>query len=253
MTPPPPSNSAGESSESERAASPAATDEPRAKRYKFGASITILAGWDKQPFKVDEDEVCAKSGFVASACSTSWKEGQEKVIRVEDVKPRVMEQYINWVYKDKVPLASEFIDEEIDGDAEYKHHVELYLAAQLLQDDVLQILLIDSLLLTFPRCGEVTWGKLVKKVWPDVGFTMKESELRRLMIDTTLFCAESGETLFDWLQPDSQPIDFVHSVGQRAVQGLGKPKDTLDPKSNDKCYYHDHEDGEKCGMLLAQD
>jgi hypothetical protein len=42
--------------------------------------------------------VCSTSKFFKAACSASWKEGQEGIVRLPTTKPSVFEMYVDWIY-----------------------------------------------------------------------------------------------------------------------------------------------------------
>ncbi|SMQ55686.1 unnamed protein product [Zymoseptoria tritici ST99CH_3D7] len=57
-------------------------------------SITLSAGIEEKPFVVGKEALGVKSPFFASACSETWKEGQDKIIKLPSIEPRIMENYI---------------------------------------------------------------------------------------------------------------------------------------------------------------
>ncbi|SMR64563.1 unnamed protein product [Zymoseptoria tritici ST99CH_3D1] len=234
---------------SKHALSPTAAAEPPSKRVKYVATITVLAGAKEQPFIVHEDEASAKSPFFASACSENWKEGRDRVVKVASIEPEVMEQYIRWIYKDELCIqttpASEWTKQVgthlyWHNNAVYREHVELYLAAQYFLDDALKIRTIESLRATFKKSRGLYMTENIEHVWET---TPEDCGLQRFMVDTTLtwLAAHSVPT---WLR--ERCPDFVCAVAARALLARGKSTDAFDPRKVDKCYYHDHKEGEKC-------
>ncbi|SMQ56230.1 unnamed protein product [Zymoseptoria tritici ST99CH_3D7] len=254
MTSPSPSNSAPGSDPSptvpsKRALSPTATDEPPSKRFKYVATITVLAGVKEQPFIVHEDEASAKSPFFASACSENWKEGRDRVVKVASIEPEVMEQYIQWIYKDQLCIktapASDWTKQVgthlyWHNNAVYREHVELYLAAQYFLDDALKIRTIESLRAITKKSQGLHMTGNIEHVWET---SSEDCGLQRLMVDTTLTWL-ADESVPIWLQ--KQCPDFVYAVAARVMLTRGKSMDAFDPRKVDKCYYHDHKEGEKC-------
>lgn len=80
---------------------------------------------------VHQSKICEKSKFFSAACSRRWKEGQEKLVRLPEVKIEVFQEYWEWVY------SAERCTEESELDAknaEYLLLIDLYLLADLLDD-----------------------------------------------------------------------------------------------------------------------
>jgi len=85
-------------------------DVPARDIQDFDKIIVVLVDSEEKHFSVHQDAICDKSKFSKAACSKHWIEGQEKLIRLPEVKPEVFQRYSNWIYSGTI-LASRLTPE----------------------------------------------------------------------------------------------------------------------------------------------
>ncbi|KAF7187620.1 hypothetical protein HII31_10959 [Pseudocercospora fuligena] len=71
-----------------------------AKRIKssFSSPLKVLVGSEKEAVFVHEDVICASSAFFKAACSKTWKENQEKTVKLPTADPTAFHNYVDWLY-----------------------------------------------------------------------------------------------------------------------------------------------------------
>lgn len=74
--------------------------------YDYNKTITILVGPKERSFVGHQDILCASSKFFRAACSKRWLEGQEKMLRLPEVRSEAAFQtYANWTYTNELVVA----------------------------------------------------------------------------------------------------------------------------------------------------
>jgi hypothetical protein len=152
----------------------------------FDDTITVLAGlqgW-QQKFTIHKDLICASSKFFKAACSKLWSEGQEKVVRLPEVKVETFQAYVVWVYTGKIAVNKPTQDcVRKFALEEYREAVELYLVGDVL----------DDLLLRNTAMRTLVTKRKVWQVQPDLATihqirdsTPPESRLRQMIVDVTI-------------------------------------------------------------------
>lgn len=66
--------------------------------------ITILAGQMPTPFKVQRTLLASASAWFRAAVSGRFKEGQERILRLPDVDSAVVEDFLYWLYHNRVDI-----------------------------------------------------------------------------------------------------------------------------------------------------
>ena len=74
-----------------------------------------------------KDAICGKSKFFKATCSTQWREGQEKVVRLPEVGAKAFQIYVHWAYSDTLVA-------EPTGAHNVELMVKLYLLGDKLED-----------------------------------------------------------------------------------------------------------------------
>jgi hypothetical protein len=80
-------------------------------------------------------KLCSKSKFFRAACSKRWIEGQEKTVRLPDVKIELFRHYCEWICSGTIPanrVTTQSDTKELN--AEHKLLIGLYLLGDSLDD-----------------------------------------------------------------------------------------------------------------------
>lgn len=154
-----------------------------------------------------KDAICVKSKFFKTACSTRWREGQEKIVRLPEVEAEAFQSYVNWAYSDNV-VAESTLGENIEM------MIKLYLLGDKLEDIKLRNKALKAL------HSHATIDKLhpgygnIKVIW---AATPPNSLLRKWVLDVTILrlCREHFEKrLADY------PSEFVRELALKSLQQI---------------------------------
>lgn len=176
-------------------------------RLDYDSTIQVRVDADERSFVIHTDVACNKSKFFRAACSTRWREGQEKVIRLPEVKSETFQRYVDWAYRDALaaePTAGEGLDMS----------VELYLLGDLLDDVKLRNATVKALLRHMKEdrlCpGPLLMGRIFERTAPT-------SLLRTLIVDITIMTVNRRkieESIVNW------PVDLVRQLALKSMQRL---------------------------------
>lgn len=92
--------------------------------YNYNDMITVLVGPEEVKFTAHKDVLCARSEFFRTACSKSWREGQEKVVPLPEVEEETFQTYMD--------LVSNLLI--FDGETESLPLVKFYVLGDFLDD-----------------------------------------------------------------------------------------------------------------------
>lgn len=95
--------------------------------------VTVLVGPNMQRFAVHKDVICKGSEFFRAACSTRWLEGQEKLVRLPEVRPNVFQVYLDWAYTG-ILAVEDAQTPEVDRGRSSGGIIDVYLLGDVLGD-----------------------------------------------------------------------------------------------------------------------
>ena len=147
-------------------------------------TILITVGTEKAKHLVHSRLLCEESGFFRAAISSGFKEGTEQVIDLPEEKAEHVDNFINWLYRERLPEISAEALEDPDYQNRYPRDEADRLFYQYIFADKYDI----------PRLKKVVMLDLVKlasvcrapsaKLIPDYyKATGIKSPLRRLLCD----------------------------------------------------------------------
>jgi len=116
-------------------------------RISYGETFTILVGPDAILHNVHKHVLVRNSAFFRIACNSKFREAQDKIIRLPEMKNEDFEVYMQWAYTNEVVVKDD--DDCLDdpGDESQWHSlVRLYGATHILVDIPLRNAIIDTLL-----------------------------------------------------------------------------------------------------------
>jgi hypothetical protein len=101
----------------------------------FDVIIIVLVGPEECRFSLHKIKLCSKSKFFRAACSERWIEGQEKLVRLPEVKVEVFRVYCEWIYNSNLPtIRCTAGDKETEKAVERNQLAHLYLLGDSLDD-----------------------------------------------------------------------------------------------------------------------
>jgi hypothetical protein len=128
--------------------------------------IKIVVGEDERVFLIHESVLTARSQFFKNAMTGSWKEAEDKVVKLPDDIADVFALYEQLVYTSKIPGfdSTEFEirhkhEECTDKEAcqnKYTNLSHLYVLAEKLQDDEAKKTTLDAIVCEFRRRDDDT-------------------------------------------------------------------------------------------------
>lgn len=147
-----------------------------------------------------------KSKFFKAACSETWKEGQERIVRLPDVAPRTFQRYIDWIY------GSLLVVGEGSGVADISAMVNLYLLGDVSDDVKLRNRTMKALndYAYFDKTS--TSVELTQKIWDR---TTPNSLLRKWIIDEMIM--RHSRAQFE-AKVAGYPVDFVQQIALKLMQ-----------------------------------
>jgi hypothetical protein len=167
---------------------------------------------EDQKFTVHKHLICAKSKFFKAACSKLWAEGEDRVVRLPEVKAETFQAYIFWVYSGKVGVNGSTTSGTSKASAELRQTTELYLLADVLDDLQLRNAAMRSLVLKSKVWLIQPSVALIKQVWDS---TPSGSLLRKMIVDHTIM--RFNRKIFEKQSVD-YPKDLLHSIAVALMQ-----------------------------------
>ena len=119
--------------------------------------------------------VCASSKFFRAACSTRWKEGQEKIVRLPTVRPSVFDMYMDWIYLGEI---ARNVTTQLTAQL-----IELYLLGDMLNDTNLRNETIAAFQAHSYKTRATPSSSHIHRIWAN---TTEKSMLRKWAVDTIL-------------------------------------------------------------------
>jgi hypothetical protein len=156
---------------------------------------------ETQEFTVHRHLVCANSKFFKAACSKLWAEGEEKIVRLPEVKVDAFQAYLVWVYTGKVVFNGEAPRHKL------RAIIDLYLLGDILDDLLLRNTAMRSLVIHIPGWSVIPSVGLVNHIWAS---TPAGSPLRQVIID--IIVKRVGRANLERCVTVDHPAEFLHDM-----------------------------------------
>lgn len=164
----------------------------RSNINEFDNIITVLVGAEERHFTLHQDLVCNSSKFFRAACSETWLEGQEKLVRLPETDPDVFQEYCKWTYSGSIRgTTCTAANTQEQKNAELKLLVRMYLLGDLLDDLKLRNRTFHELLHGMTALNRVPSAKVLTSIW---NATTAGSLFRKMLVDVTI--AREARTRF---------------------------------------------------------
>ncbi|KAK5164055.1 uncharacterized protein LTR77_010146 [Saxophila tyrrhenica] len=226
-----------------------------AKRTKFDyfEDVVVLVGKEEARFVVHKAIVCRTSDFFRAACHGEWKEASEKTVRFPEVEANIFGIYMGFLYTGNIDMrlghaADCSTDAKPLKDLSTEHHHQIldwailaYALGEMLQDCNFRNAVVDAIKKLLGDFGHIGG---VENVTSACQRASRSSKLMKLFVDTWASAGYGGKPFKDWAK--EMPIDFVFDMACASVDEAAMSKQERSPYAREKCYYHDHKDGEKC-------
>jgi hypothetical protein len=125
----------------------------------------VLVGTDEKEFILYISIATARSNFFKAACTGSFKEAEEKIVRLPEADVDVFESYVQWIYSGEiVVLEADELANDKDGGFLRRKMIRLYGLADALMDIVLQNKITDNYIASCkftnmgPSLDDIDWA-----------------------------------------------------------------------------------------------
>ncbi|KAK4555426.1 hypothetical protein LTR86_007723 [Recurvomyces mirabilis] len=223
-----------------------ATDEGApSKRVKlhYNDTIKVLAGSTEAPFTIHKDIVCAKSDFFAAACTGTWRESTDGVVRLPTVEADIVKLYVHWCYANDIEVdvleAVQMPSDKLVGHRDSRRRsttqalISLYVAANMLLDDHLKDCIMDEMIRLGSEKSFLFVSGSVQEVLDTLG---TDSKIYIFIVDYIAARGLHRKSLAGGLV--TFPPRFLAEVVVRMSEVSGKVKTNLEPGSGTVCRYH---------------
>ncbi|KAK5132464.1 hypothetical protein LTR08_009075 [Meristemomyces frigidus] len=217
---------------------------PPAKRRKidFIEAIVVLVGEAENRFVVHQNVLCTSSNFFRKAIEGSWKEGEEKQVRLKEAEVSSFEIYIAWLYTGTLEICGEDKVEGCTRNSKYYKCVgEAAQMGDFLEDRNFSNALVDELLSVMRPGGRVPQPPLIQTAYD---MLPHKCGLCRLLVDF-YSCYAKGA----WFEhhADQIPTEFMTDIAMAAIRERQMALRDRFPMNRERCFYHEHKDDtDKC-------
>jgi hypothetical protein len=140
--------------------------------YDYSNLIKVLVGANELRYTIHKDIVCAKSKFFRAACSSRWREGEEKTVRLPEIrKPKIFQNYVDWIHSGQLVF-----EDQAPGDDICAGLIDLQLLGDILDDVELRNTTIQHLASQVVDMECCPSGQTYHIIWDN---TRTKSSLRR--------------------------------------------------------------------------
>jgi hypothetical protein len=194
--------------------------------YDYNDIITVLVGADELQVTLHKDVICAKSKFFQAACSSRWREGVQKIVRLPEVRrPHVFRTYVDWTYSGELVFEDQTNEKSVLTEL-----IDLYLLGDMLDDVKLRNMTIQTLTSQVATTDWIPGCSDYNLIWEN---TTSNSPLRRWALDTlvALLDIEALErNIANYPADLTQQIavKFMHQIPDRIITTEGYISKSLD-------------------------
>lgn len=147
--------------------------------------IEVGTGEETKVYNVHSNALTTRSVFFQRALSSSWKEAEERIVRLPEDDPDTFELYLHLVYIDEIACGPDTLDEEDLCSVQRVALAKLYVLCEKLQDTRAKNSILRALRhITFKCPYHEKWHipgpEVVKIIYAG---TVKGSPARRLLVD----------------------------------------------------------------------
>jgi hypothetical protein len=179
----------------------------------FENIVTVLVSPEEKRFIIHQEEICDKSKFFKAACSKSWIEGQERLIRLSEVKAEVIQCYSNWIYSGTVPaIRITPTSKTTEISSEHNLFVSFYVVGDSLEDVQLRNLATQRFCKSLKVGDKLPDNDVYAAIWSS---TPHGSRLRKQLVNIVV--AKSSRNSFA-KDLAGKPAEFVQGVAIAAMQ-----------------------------------
>lgn len=210
--------------------------------------LEVGKGDKKVKCSVHKNIICAASSFFEAACKPEWMKPEDRVIKLPEDDPKIIQMIIYWAYHDTICIPEDSKDTMWDTDLEEALETDLglstkiYLIAEKYQVHRLKNDAIDTII----EKNSSQWLP-VSLVSHAYGNTIPDSRLRRLMLNIVRFDFTSNGIDFESYAP-LMCCEFLVDLamaqfsidGDKYAKYVPNASDVQDPQHDSCKRYHSH-------------
>lgn len=207
------------------------------RRLLTSEFVKIFIGKTRREYNIHKSLLCNRSTYFDAAFNGKFSEAAKKELHIEDVYPEGFDMFVSWLYSERVPTTSNVDDDSI------MNYYRLYVLA-------------DRFCLE--RLGNDTMDR-IKSYYTQNEYVPSHLAILEIVDNAPEDCG-LRKFLGEWFaqhfedncgQINSEMDKAGKERGAFAVeimQAMRKKRKNLlmDPKQQNKCYYHQHIDTEPC-------
>lgn len=214
--------------------------------------VTVLVGETEEALVVHEDLLRSNSAFFDAALSHDWKEKEQRIVKLPDVKPETFSVYAKWLYTRRFFVMTDndnLKDTDDDSTEKSKNQIEtyetelarifdVYSMGDYLQDSDFKDATIDVIIngMVQMKCYPLNFHGYI---YP---FSSKQSSHRSLAVELVLHVWAPSS--LKYLRGENVPREFLADLAVAMGEKLRDAPKKMTPKeffeSKGACYFHDH-------------
>ncbi|KAI5248628.1 hypothetical protein E4T43_01417 [Aureobasidium subglaciale] len=206
----------------------------------FRGLVTIEVGSNKQVFSIHKDLLSFYSDYFRGAFENGFKEAIEGKMSLLDVDPEIFDIFNAFVYTRGLRNAQGLEGSKLS----FSILVDLWLLGDRFIIPALQNTVIDCFKEKSDKEGIIPWNAELHTIYDN---TVHGAPLRRIMIDLMVYEDDVSKKQREALL-EAWPLEALVDLACNLAIALPERVDTyqLPRRMRDECYYHNHNDGERC-------
>ncbi|WPB01968.1 uncharacterized protein RHO25_006602 [Cercospora beticola] len=213
---------------------------PAAHAHDFKSrTITIKVGQEPECFYVNEAMLRKTSKFFEKALKEQWKEGNEREVRLPEMKPHTFNIYLNWALTGKLFLED---GEEVwmSDNQIFDNIADSFVSGDMVFDSEFKDAVTDAAASLFAsvRSGQGRWllGSELRQYLYD-NTSSSCATLRRMLVRQLSMSSKLAE-----LVSEDEPPASLYELSVELAKGKSKAMEEFKKEVED-CEYHEHAPG----------
>ena len=205
-------------------------------RFDFLDMVQVKVGPDETVFTVPRSVLCNVSPFFDAGFSKSWKENEEKSMKLPESDPNIFSTFLHWAFTGQIELDVEESVPE-DGMEDWTILFELYIMGDTFGSKRLKNQVMDRLDAVSEATDVLPGYWDIRDVYANVPSNAK---LIEWLIDQMVY--EADGSFFEPEAVLSMPNLYAEILQRYATRCRDGESMLLPEDRSKKCYYHEHDE-----------